>query len=314
MVNAAGYAPLMSAEDDGAEESEKSALPYGGYNEASRLRRWTYEWVTPIVKRGSQQQLCVDDVPPIPAMMRVTPLVELMKRKCAEAGVFAPEDEKKTLLRNVMVPLFRREYFAAWCFNVVQQSCELSMPILLRKFIQWHGRRDEPFWIGAVLSMLLFTFTITVSICMANGGVRNYVSGLKMRASMMALIFEKSTKMAGTGAQTTGQIVNYMSSDSQRFPESCMMTNHMIMTPIWLSLAMAQLVYLMGASGLLGTAIMVLGLASNKRLWKILKRVRTEQMRNTDGRIMLVNEALAGIRVLKQCDPTTALQSALRFV
>ena len=280
MVNAAGYAPLMSAEDDGAEESEKSALPYGGYNEASRLRRWTYEWVTPIVKRGSQQQLCVDDVPPIPAMMRVTPLVELMKRKCAEAGVFAPEDEKKTLLR---------------------------------KFIQWHGS-DEPFWIGAVLSMLLFTFTITVSICMANGGVRNYVSGLKMRASMMALIFEKSTKMAGTGAQTTGQIVNYMSSDSQRFPESCMMTNHMIMTPIWLGLAMAQLVYLMGASGLLGTAIMVLGLASNKRLWKILKRVRTEQMRNTDGRIMLVNEALAGIRVLKQCDPTTALQSALRFV
>jgi ATP-binding cassette subfamily C (CFTR/MRP) protein 1 len=314
----AGYSKVVTHDEDEDEHEgndEHSSLPYGGWNEASQLSKWTYSWVTPIVKRGSTQQLCVDDVPPTPAPLRMDGLVELMKQNCAEKGIFEPKDDKKTLLMTVFVPMFFGEYFKAWCFNVVQQSCELTTPILLRMFIQWHGS-GEPLSTGVVYSFLLFTLAVISSWSMANGGVKNYVSGLKMRASMMALIYEKSTRTTGTG-ETVGQIVNYMSSDSQRFPESCMMTNHMVMTPIWLLLAMAQLVSLMGVSGLLGTVIMILGLVSNKRLWKSLRKLRTKQMMNTDSRIMLVNEALSGIRVLKQnCweDATVAKITELRNV
>ena len=311
----AGYAKVVTHDDDDKEALLPSRLPYGGWNEASLLSKWTYSWVTPIVKRGSQQQLSADDVPPIPAPLRVDSLVELMKRNCEAKGIFEPGDQKKTLLRTVFVPMFFDEYFKAWFFNVVQQSCELSTPILLRLFIQWHGS-GSPVYIGVLYSVLMFALTVISSWSMANGGVKNYVSGLKMRASMMALIYEKSTRSTSTG-ETVGQIVNYMSSDSQRFPEACMMTNHMLMTPCWLLLAMAQLVSLMGVSGLLGTVIMILGLVSNKKLWKRLKKLRTNQMMNTDSRLMLVNEALTGIRVLKQnCweDATVAKITEMRDI
>ena len=78
----------------------------------------------------------------------------------------------------------------------------------------------------------------------AQSGVKNYVSGLKAQGTMMAMIFEKSTRLTGTGethlsaclcskravkqvspaaiapantgSQTIGQIVNYMSADSRQ--------------------------------------------------------------------------------------------------
>lgn len=310
----AGYAKVVTHEEE-EEELLRSDLPYGGWNEASILSKWTYSWVTPIVQLGSRRQLCVDDVPPIPAPLRLDGLVKLMKRNCEAKGIFQQGNDKKTLLRTVFVPMFFEEYFKAWFFNVVQQSCELATPILLRRFIQWHSS-GESVHVGVLYSFLMFALTVIASWSMANGGVKNYVSGLKMRASMMALIYEKSMRSTTTG-ETVGQIVNYMSSDSQRFPESCMMTNHMIMTPLWLLLAMAQLVSLMGISGLLGTVVMILGLVSNKRLWKRLKKLRTKQMTNTDSRLMLVNEALTGIRVLKQnCweDATIAKITELRDI
>ena len=112
---------------------------------------------------------------------------------------------------------------------------------------------DAPFWVGAAYSAAIFGCAVVASWCMAQGGVKNYISGMKGQGTMMAMIFEKSTRLTGAGGKTVGQIVNYMSADARRFPECGMMTNHMIMTPLWLSLAMAQLVYLreqqIGGSG-----------------------------------------------------------------
>lgn len=193
------------------------------------------------------------------------PLTELIKLKCEEVGIFKPGSTKK-LLQNVFVPLFLHEYLLALAFNISQQSCELATPIVLRYFIQWHGSRDPSFLLGAAYAAAIFVMAVVSSWSMAQSGVKNYVSGMKSQGTMMALIFEKSTRLTGTGTQTIGQIVNYMSADARRFPECGMMTNHVLMTPIWLALALLQLVWLLGVSGLIGTAIMVLGLASNRKL------------------------------------------------
>jgi hypothetical protein len=189
--SSSGYAPLHTTADF-AEDGE-GGLPYGGWEDAGRLSKWVYHWVTPILKRGSEQQLSVEDVPPIPQKLRMDELVQLMKKNCAAKGVFEPDDEKKTLLRNVFVPMFFEEYFKAWAFNVLQQSCELSSPIVLRWFVTWHGS-DEPLSTGVAWSFLMFSLAVISSMSMAQGGVKNYISGLKMRGSMMAMIFEKSTR------------------------------------------------------------------------------------------------------------------------
>ena len=63
------------------------------------------------------------------------------------------------------------------------------------------------------------------------------------------------------------QVINLMSNDARRYQEATALTNYTFMTPLWLLLAMAQLVGLLGASGLLGCAVMVAGLAANKYAW-----------------------------------------------
>jgi ABC-type multidrug transport system fused ATPase/permease subunit len=115
------------------------------------------------------------------------------------------------------------------------------------------------------------------------------------------LIYKKAMLLTNDAraSATQGEIVNYMSNDSQKFMEFAPWTNVLIMSPIWVVAALAQLYYLMGLASLSGTVVLMVTLRVNLKLTKKLASLRREQLADTDLRVKLTNEALLGIRVLK---------------
>ncbi|XP_062499702.1 multidrug resistance-associated protein 1-like [Corticium candelabrum] len=98
---------------------------------------------------------------------------------------------------------------------------------------------------------------------------------------------------------TTGEIVNLMAVDAQRFMD-LMMYFHMIWSsPLQIILAVFFLWQTMGPSVLAGVGVMILLIPVNAVMAFITRKLQVKQMRLKDKRIKIINEVLSGIKVIK---------------
>ncbi|KAL1466255.1 hypothetical protein MTO96_042863, partial [Rhipicephalus appendiculatus] len=98
---------------------------------------------------------------------------------------------------------------------------------------------------------------------------------------------------------TTGEIVNLMSNDAQKFMELMVFLNMLWSAPYQIALALYFLWQLLGVAVLSGVGIMVLMVPINGFLAAYSKKLQTRQMKHKDERIKLMNEILSGMKVLK---------------
>jgi ABC-type multidrug transport system fused ATPase/permease subunit len=125
--------------------------------------------------------------------------------------------------------------------------------------------------------------------------------GFKLRATMMHVIFRKSMIMSNAARQQTsvGQVVNLMANDAQRFCEFMNMLNDMLLCAPFLSVSLVLVYSMLGPATLAGVAVLAIGMFVNSNLTRRLKALRSQQMGQTDQRVLQINEALLSIRVVK---------------
>ena len=98
---------------------------------------------------------------------------------------------------------------------------------------------------------------------------------------------------------STGEITNLMSIDSQRFVEIIPYLNTVWSGPFQFLLAIYFLFDLVGWSALAG--LVVFGVLVPINMWggTVGRRIQVDQMKAKDGRILMMNEVLQGMKVLK---------------
>eukprot|EP01052_Picozoa_sp_SAG31_P028190 SAG31_NODE_2699_length_5225_cov_2.190987_3_plen_129_part_00 len=69
--------------------------------------------------------------------------------------------------------------------------------------------------------------------------------------------------------------------------------------PPFLVVSLTLVYSMLGNATFAGMAVLIAGMVLNSALMKRLKRLRAQQMGQTDQRVMQTNEALLGIRVVK---------------
>jgi ABC-type multidrug transport system fused ATPase/permease subunit len=116
-----------------------------------------------------------------------------------------------------------------------------------------------------------------------------------------ALIFQKSLRLSNEARQASsvGQIVNLMSNDANRFQQFAWFAIDSWMVPLYLTIAMAMLVNMLGVAALSGIGVLVLSLFVNGRMMIRLRALRMTQLTQTDDRVKQTNEAVLGIRAVK---------------
>lgn len=98
---------------------------------------------------------------------------------------------------------------------------------------------------------------------------------------------------------STGQIVNLMSTDSNRISEFSTWWFSFIAAPTELFVGLFFLYHLIGYSCFLGLAVMIVTLPINHYNAKLFAKTQDALMEARDKRVNLVNEVLQGIRQIK---------------
>lgn len=124
--------------------------------------------------------------------------------------------------------------------------------------------------------------------------------GLRIRTALICSIYKKSLRMSSTARKefTTGEIVNLMAVDAQRFQEMIFF-NMLWIAPIQIILTLYFLWQLLGVASLSGVGVMILLIPINSFLIRKLRTLQVKQMQYKDKRAKLTNEVLCGIRTLK---------------
>lgn len=98
---------------------------------------------------------------------------------------------------------------------------------------------------------------------------------------------------------TTGEMVNMMSVDAQRCNDIMMYINGIWSTPLQIILAIAFLYQTMGWSIFIGFIVMVVSIPINGMLSARVRKKQSRQMKFKDKRTKIMNEILAGMKVIK---------------
>ena len=153
-------------------------------------------------------------------------------------------------------------------------------------------------WHGYVLATGLFVAAVVQSVCLHQYFHRVMKTGLRLRSAIVTAVYSKSLVLSNTARQstTTGEIVNLMSVDAQRFMD-LMSYLHMIWSaPLQISLALYFLWQLMGPATLAGLGVMILMIPVNGYIAKKSRDYQKAQMKAKDDRIKLMNEVSNSVR------------------
>lgn len=160
---------------------------------------------------------------------------------------------------------------------------------------------DEPFWHGVVFSCIFVITNVVQSLTSAYHQHRMYLLGMRVRSTLIASIYRKSLVLASHEKKkyTTGEIVNFMAVDSQRFIDMVPWICFLWTAPVQIAIALYLLYNELGLSVLGGLALMILFIPINAYVTKQVKNYQSQQMKLKDKRLKAINEMLSGIKVLK---------------
>lgn len=125
--------------------------------------------------------------------------------------------------------------------------------------------------------------------------------GIESKSALLSAIYRKSLKISNSFRKdhTTGEIVNLMSVDAQRFMELPIYVNSIWVTPVLIIVVLYLLYEILGVSAFAGVAVLILSTPFSGYVAARLKTLQNDQMIIKDNRIKIVNEILNGIKVLK---------------
>ncbi|XP_022919142.2 probable multidrug resistance-associated protein lethal(2)03659 [Onthophagus taurus] len=125
--------------------------------------------------------------------------------------------------------------------------------------------------------------------------------GMKMRVACCSLIYRKALKMSKVALAdtTTGQMINLLSNDVNRFDYAIINVHNLWVGPIQMCLIMYLVYYHVGWTGIIGICFIILFLPLQIYLGKRTSVLRLRVAIKTDERVRLMNEIITGMQVIK---------------
>ncbi|KAG0271976.1 hypothetical protein BGZ95_000148 [Linnemannia exigua] len=162
-------------------------------------------------------------------------------------------------------------------------------------------RDPKPVSLGIILAFGLFFSTLTVSFMTAQYFAMTSILGLEIRTALIAMIYRKSLKLSTSAKQesTAGEISNHMSVDAERWPQATVFIPMLISVPFQIGIAIWMLYQKLGWSVFVGLGSIIVMLPIHIIMGKFFGTAKAAKLAAMDERLRLVNEVLAGIKIVK---------------
>ncbi|KAG7459398.1 hypothetical protein MATL_G00210320 [Megalops atlanticus] len=176
-----------------------------------------------------------------------------------------------------------------------------AIPQVLSLLLGFMRDADAPLWKGYFYASLMFLLSCLQSLCNHQYMYTCFTVGMRVKTAVMGLVYRKSLVITSAARRTctVGEIVNLVSTDTQKLMDFVVYFNAVWAAPIEIALCLFFLWQHLGPSALAGIATVIVIFPLNGFIAKKRSKLQEIQMKYTDGRIKLMNEILNGIKILK---------------
>ncbi|KAJ3401839.1 hypothetical protein HDV05_000235, partial [Chytridiales sp. JEL 0842] len=247
-------------------------------SQCSVMSYWTFQWLNPLIKLGSERPLTDEDVWQLRDWDRTPSVLERFEDA---------RDGKKG--RSLL---------------------------FLNRILVWVQSEERDITLGLAYLIGLFLSNAVKALLDGQEYFHGRRVGLNVRSIIISEVYAKSLRRAaGVGSPTksdgadggastsdtsVGKIVTLMSVDSERIREYCSYSHRLfVQYPIALAMSVTGLMYVLGPSALAGLTIILVSGPVTAKLGGWMNKVQEQLMASTDKRVNAVNEVLNGIRIIK---------------
>ncbi|CAL8390196.1 unnamed protein product, partial [Gadus morhua 'NCC'] len=127
------------------------------------------------------------------------------------------------------------------------------------------------------------------------------MAGMKIRIAMCHMIYRKALRLnsKALAKTTTGQIVNLLSNDVNKFDEVTLYLHFLWLGPLQALAVMLLLLFLIGPSCLAGMTVLVVLIPVQTVFGRLFSTLRAQTAALADDRIRMMSEVVSGIRIIK---------------
>ncbi|XP_048588406.1 multidrug resistance-associated protein 1 [Nematostella vectensis] len=204
-------------------------------------------------------------------------------------------------LRKALSRVFGGYFAVSVVLKLGSDSLLFVQPQLLSLLIHFIETPNEEVWRGYVYVVCMVITAILQYILAQHSIHQSFMTGMKTGTALMGIVYTKAMSLSSSSRKqsTVGEIVNLMAIDSQRVVTLINTINQVWSAPMQIVTAIYFLYVLMGASILVGVAVLLLLVPLNILVTRISRRLQVKQLKFKDDRVKLISEVLSGIKVLK---------------
>ncbi|KAI4581558.1 hypothetical protein MJG53_010001 [Ovis ammon polii x Ovis aries] len=202
---------------------EEKPSPLQDANFCSRLFSW---WLNPLFKIGYQRKLKQDDLYSVLPEDRSQHLGEELQWYWDQEVLRAKKGAQEPSLIKAIVKCYWKFYFLLGLLTFLEEGTKVVLPIFLGKIISYVENYDpansaalhEAYGCAAGLSACVLVWAVLHHLCFYH----MQRVGMRLRVAVCHMIYRKSLRLSSSamGKTTTGQIVNLLSNDVNRFDQS----------------------------------------------------------------------------------------------
>ena len=260
----------------------------------------TMSYLNPLLGWGSKNDLQIEDLGNTSDEDRADLLYQKFNLYWNEESKKIPE---KRSLWNVLwrtVGYFR--LFLAIALYAGYAAISYGPVMILNRLVQhFQGTNVLSTSIVALLVSLMFILPVIGSILYAHSNNILAHMGIQFRNALTNAIYRKSLKLspAAKQKQSTGMIVNMFSNDTAQLQRFLFFMNNCTIAPFQIAVCIGLIYQQVGVGAFVGLGLMIVLVPFNGFIFTMLNDVRRKKVGFSDVRVKLMNEILAGIRVIK---------------
>ncbi|XP_059740473.1 ATP-binding cassette sub-family C member 4-like isoform X2 [Bos taurus] len=262
-------------------------------------------WLNPLFKIGHKRKLEPDDMYSVLPEDRSQHLGEELQGYWDQEVKRAQKDAQEPSLVKAIIKCYWKSYFIWGMFTFLEEGTRVVQPIFLGKMISYVENYDPT---DSAALHIAYGYAAGLSACVLVWAVLHHLYfyhmqrvGMRLRVAVCHMIYRKALCLSSSamGKTTTGQIVNLLSNDVNRFDQVTMFLHYLWVGPLQAIAVTALLWMEIGISCLAGMAVLIILLLLQSCFGKLFSSLRSKTAVLTDDRIRTMNEAITGIRTIK---------------
>ncbi|XP_071159454.1 ATP-binding cassette sub-family C member 4-like isoform X3 [Mytilus edulis] len=267
-------------------------------NPISKLFFW---WLNPLFKIGYQRRLEVDDMYNVCEQDSSDNLGDRLEKEWNKELRKKQSGGKPSLLK-CLIRMFGVEYALLGLILFIEEGTKIAQPLLLGQLIRY-------FTPGSTVSSTdAYMYAMGVSLCAIILAIFHHPYffgvqriGMQLRVACCSLLYRKALRLNNTalGQTTTGQIVNLMSNDVNRFDTAAIFLHYLWVGPAQAIPVLIILWNELGPSAMAGFGVLLLLVPVQSWMGKLFSKFRHKTAVHTDERVKVMNEIISGMRVIK---------------